>query len=275
MRSPVPGRRYDRAVLPLRDRNPTTRTPWVTIALIAANVAIFTLWQPTFGPSGEQTTFYYCEGLVPWEITNRTNLASGGTPAREAIDDDLGIGSGAPVQTTLRRACPAKSWWLPVGASMFLHAGWLHLLGNMLFLWVFGLGVEDRLGPSRFLLLYVFGGLVAAALQIAVDPGATVPMVGASGAIGAVLGAYLALFPRNRILTLVFVFAIVELPAVIVLVSWFVLQLFGGVGGIANDLSGNVAYWAHVGGFLAGLAVAWLLFARRSDPMIGAPPRPD
>jgi membrane associated rhomboid family serine protease len=99
-------------------------------------------------------------------------------------------------------------------------------------------------------------------------------MVGASGAIGAILGAYLALFPRNRILTLVFVFAVVELPAVVVLVSWFVLQLFGGVGGIANDLEGGVAYWAHVGGFLAGLGVAWLLYARHG-PKAAAPPRPD
>lgn len=267
-------RRYDRAVLPLRDRNPTTRTPWVTIALIATNLALFALWQPTFGTDAQRTTFFYCEGLVPWEVANATSLAGGGEPARSAIDQDLGVGAGAPVQASLRRACPRKTWWLPVGTSMFFHAGWLHLLGNLLFLWVFGAAVEDRLGPSRDLLLYLGGGVLAAGLQIVVAPDVTIPMVGASGAIGAILGAYLALFPRNRILTLVFVFAVVELPAIVVLGSWFVLQLFGGVGGVANDLDGGVAYWAHVGGFLAGLAFAWLAY-RRHERAAAAPPRPD
>jgi membrane associated rhomboid family serine protease len=261
-------------VLPLRDRTPTTRTPWLTIGLIATNLVLFVLWQPTFGTEQDRTRFAYCEGLIPWEVAHASNLASGGAAARAAIDHDVGTGSGGPVQAALARACPAKNWWLPVGTSMFFHVGWVHLLGNLLFLWVFGVAVEDRLGPARGLLLYLGGGVVAAALQIAVAPDVTIPMLGASGAIGALLGAYLALFPRRRILTLVFVFAVVELPAVLVLVSWFVLQLFGGVGGIANDLDGGVAYWAHVGGFLAGLAAAWLLYARH-DRGAATPARPD
>ena len=214
--------------------------------------------------------------MVPWEVTHQENLAQGGTPARDAIDRSTGSDDGAAIQDVLRSACPDKSWWLPLGVSMFLHGGWLHLLGNLLFLWVFGNNVEDRLGRGRYLFFYVLGGLVAAGLQIAITADSAVPTIGASGAIGAVLGAYLVLFPRHRILTLVFVFALVEIPALFVLGSWFVLQLFSGVSGIGSDLTSGVAYWAHVGGFLAGVAMTYLLLGRgareRTETM---PPRPD
>ncbi|MBA3737459.1 MAG: rhomboid family intramembrane serine protease [Actinobacteria bacterium] len=161
---------------------------------------------------------------------------------------------------------------------MFLHGGWLHLAGNMLFLWVFGNNVEDRLGRITFLLLYVLGGLAATGLQVAFDPNSAVPNVGASGAIAAVLGSYLVMFPRARIHTLVIFFFItfLELPATFVLLAWFVLQLFSGVGGMGDQIGGGVAYWAHVGGFVFGLAVTWAFFRSRGrrDPYALPPPPP-
>jgi membrane associated rhomboid family serine protease len=149
-----------------------------------------------------------------------------------------------------------------VFVSMFLHGGLLHLAGNMLFLWVFGNNVEDRLGRFRYLLFYLVGGLAAAALQLAVGPNSVLPTLGASGAIAAVLGAYLVMFPGARVKTLVFVFP-VDLSAGFLLGWWFLLQLLHGVGGLGTQVNGGVAYWAHIGGFLFGLAVAWA--SRSSD----------
>ncbi|HEX6399834.1 MAG TPA: rhomboid family intramembrane serine protease, partial [Actinomycetota bacterium] len=151
--------------------------------------------------------------------------------------------------------------------------------GNMLFLWIFGNNVEDRLGRIMFVAFYVLGGLAATGLQVAFDPNSAVPNVGASGAIAAILGSYLVMFPRARIHTLViFVFiTFLDLPATVVLLGWFVLQLFSGVGEMGRELgSGGVAYWAHVGGFAFGLAVAWLFFRShaRRDPDALPPPPP-
>jgi membrane associated rhomboid family serine protease len=159
---------------------------------------------------------------------------------------------------------------------MFLHGGWLHIAGNMLFLWVFGNNVEDRLGRLVFVGFYLLGGIAAMLLQLAFGAGSTLPTLGASGAIAAVLGAYLVLFPRARVTTLVIFFFItwIQLPAAVVLVGWFVLQIFSGVGQLGTDVSGGVAYWAHIGGFAFGAAVTWMFFrGRRMDPSI--PPRPD
>jgi membrane associated rhomboid family serine protease len=154
--------------------------------------------------------------------------------------------------------------------SMFLHGGWLHLLGNMLYLWIFGDNVEDRLGHGRFVVFYVMCGFVAAFAQVAAGPGSHVPIVGASGAIAGVLGAYFVLFPRSRVLTLVpiiFIIRIVEIPAVYLLGFWFLLQILGGLetSGAANV--GGVAFWAHVAGFVAGAAgiVAFGGLRRRTD----------
>lgn len=146
--------------------------------------------------------------------------------------------------------------------SMFLHAGWLHLAGNMLYLWIFGDNIEDRLGRGRFLVFYVLCGLAAAYAQVAADPGSRVPIVGASGAIAGVLGAYFVLFPRSRVLTLiplVVVFRVVEIPAVYLLGFWLLLQLAGGLQTIGAAAAGAVAFWAHAAGFAAG-AVAIVLF---------------
>ena len=150
---------------------------------------------------------------------------------------------------------------LDVFTSMFLHAGWLHLLGNMLFLWIFGANVEDRLGRARFLLVFLVGGVVADAAQVLSDPASEVPMIGASGAIAAVLGAYLVLFPRARIQSLVFLgffYQLIAVPAVIVLGFWFLLQVADGIGslGPTTVVDGGVAFFAHIGGFVAGALLA-------------------
>ncbi|HWE26196.1 MAG TPA: rhomboid family intramembrane serine protease, partial [Myxococcales bacterium] len=147
---------------------------------------------------------------------------------------------------------PAR--FLPLFTSMFWHGGWGHLLGNMLFLWIFGDNVEDRLGHFRFVLFYVGCGLVAALTQVALSPDSTVPTVGASGAIAGVLGAYLISFPRSRVLTLVLIWP-VEIPAIFYLAFWFVMQVLSGVASLgAGEMAGGVAWWAHIGGFLAGIA---------------------
>jgi rhomboid family protein len=269
-------------MLPIRDSNPTTRLPLLTLALIAANVAIFLLWQPTLESGSEaeldQQTFFWCHGLIPYEVTHQTNLADGGPRAAAAMQDDYGAsgpGFGRVLQDHLGQECPDKSWLLSVFESMFLHGGWLHIGGNMLFLWIFGNNIEDRLGHVGYLLFYVLGGVAAAALQVALSPASTIPSVGASGAIAAVLGAYLILFPHARVTTLVFFFFItlIELPAIVVLGLWFVVQLFSGVGQLGAEVNGGVAYAAHVGGFVFGLLVALALLRRRRRPA-PAPPAP-
>jgi rhomboid family protein len=264
-------------VLPLRDRNPTTRRAWITLALIATNVLVFLLWQPTFETQNEQNAFFYCRALVPYEITHQTSLALGGPRARAAIREDYGeIRAAEAIQSLLQRQCPRKSWFAPLLVSMFLHGGWLHLIGNMLFLWVFGNNVEDRLGHVPFLGFYLLGGLAASLLQIAFAPNSSIPNVGASGAIAAVLGSYIVMFPRARILALVFLVAPVEVPAAFVLGSWFVVQFFSGVGSIGAEIHNGVAYWAHVGGFVAGVTATLLWFPRgRVRAVAQLPPRPD
>jgi membrane associated rhomboid family serine protease len=268
-------------VIPIRDVNPTNRTAWVTLAIIAANVVVFLLWQPTFGANTEQRSFFffYCHAMVPWEVTHQVDLAQGGVAAREAIDADLGPGVGAEVQQALQRGCPDKDVNLPILVSMFLHGGWLHIGGNMLFLWIFGNNVEDRLGRLAFIAFYLLSGLAATALQLAFGPSSAVPNIGASGAIAGILGAYLVMFPRARVYTIVIFFFItaIELPAVAVLGFWFVLQLFSGVGSLGANVNGGVAYWAHVGGFAFGAAVALLFFRGRGERrgQREVPPRPD
>jgi membrane associated rhomboid family serine protease len=265
-------------VIPIRDQNPTSRTAWLTLLLIAANVAVFVFWEPTFGTPAEQQEFLFCEAVIPYELSNQTTLADGGAGAQQAIEETYGVspGEAAGLQDFLGRTCPDKSWVVSVFVSMFLHGGWLHLAGNMLFLWIFGNNVEDRLGRVMFALFYVLGGLAATALQLMFDASSAIPNVGASGAIAAVLGAYLVLFPNARIHTLVIFFFItwVELPAVAVLIGWFVLQLFSGVGDIGSDVGGGVAYWAHVGGFAFGFLVTWVFFRRRRQPSFRMPPPP-
>src|SRR5215831_1549851 len=151
--------------------------------------------------------------------------------------------------------------------SQFLHAGWLHIIGNMLYLWIFGDNVEDRLGHGRYLIFYLGAGAVAAILQVVFNPYSTVPMLGASGAIAGVMGAYFVLYPQSRVLTAVFIvifFDVIEIPAVFFLGIWFLMQLLSGVGslGVTNAAAGGTAFWAHVGGFLVGVAIGLILRVR-------------
>jgi rhomboid family protein len=267
-------------MLPLKDRNPTERFAFLTFAIIAANVAVFLFWQNPFPAdeqaNEEQAVFFFCETLVPWEVTHGKPLADGGTEAVEAIQrsldpEDENPGVGREVVDRTAEECPNKSIWVSLFAAMFLHGGLLHIAGNMLFLWVFGNNVEDKVGVIRYAVFYLVCGLLASGAHILSAPDSAVPVVGASGAIAGVLGAYLVMFPRRRVLTLLLFYFIttVELPAYVLLGFWFVLQFLpilqqlGGAGSGVTD----VAVWAHIGGFAAGAVIAFLMFPReKGDP---------
>jgi membrane associated rhomboid family serine protease len=221
-------------MIPLRDDNPTTLRPIVAVVLIALCVGAF-LWQLTLGERGFAGAIRAL-GLVPAHLLGATSPA-------EAI-------AGIPAGITLF-------------TSMFLHGGWMHLIGNMLYLWIFGNNVEDSMGHGRFLLFYLLCGVAAALAQALPNPDSTIPMVGASGAISGVLGAYLLLFPHARVLVLLplgFYARLVQLPAMWVLGFWFVLQIINSVMTAADR--GGVAWGAHIGGFVAG-ALLIPLFKRR------------
>jgi len=228
-------------VIPLRDTIPSRRAPVVTVALIAVNLLVF-LHETALGPYLPE--FVHAYGLVPGRLVHWTEL--GGNP----LD-------------------PAR--FLPLFTSMFWHGGWLHLIGNMLYLWIFGDNVEDRLGHLRYLLFYMGCGLAAALTQVALSPDSMLPTVGASGAIAGVLGAYLISFPRSRVVTLVPIFIfpwIVEIPAIAYLVLWFLMQLVAGVATLGQADMGGVAWWAHIGGFVAGLlAVGFVAPSPRPRPV--------
>jgi membrane associated rhomboid family serine protease len=236
-------------VIPLRDRNPTRRTPIVTIALLIINVYVFFVVQQG---DGEDARFAFEWAAIPDEVTTGEPLdcgeivdTVGRVPATCETRDDIGFAE--------------KPVWLAVLFSMFFHGSLLHIGFNMLFLWVFGNNIEDRLGHVPYLLFYVASGIVATLAHIAVDPGSTVPLVGASGAIAGVMGAYLVWFPNVRILTAFFFILILlrEIRAKWLLGIWFVLQFF-------TSPSEGVAWMAHVGGFVFGVLVGLLL--RRGEP---------
>lgn len=230
-------------MFPLRDHNPSHGTPYVLYALIAANVAAFLLQLPHTGSERAMLGFWRDWAMIPIVVTQ------GGE-------------------------------WHGVFTSMFLHAGLLHLAGNMLFLWIFGDNLEDQFGHLGFLIFYLAAGIAAALAHIAADPGSTVPTVGASGAIGGVMGGYLLLFPRAKVdILLIFIvfFRVFTVPAYLLLGLWFAMQIFSGLSTPADG--GGVAYWAHAGGFLAGIVLtlpAWLkrgagAYWRRTE---GHPPHP-
>lgn len=228
-------------MIPLRDANPTRRTPVVTIALIALCVIAFAYELGAQATGGDEALerLFADWALIPGHLAAA-----------------LGGGAGAPGGDLGHQL-------LTVFTGMFLHGGWIHLIGNMLYLWIFGNNVEDRFGRLGFLAFYLAGGVAAAAAQVLIDPGSDVPVIGASGAIAAVLGAYLVLYPGARVLSLVFLgffYQLLQVPAVIVLGLWFVLQLIDGITslGVPNASTG-VALFEHIGGFAAGAAVAVLL----------------
>ena len=215
-------------MIPIRDEIRTHRPPIMTYLLIAANVVVFILQWLT-GPNQEAVIFEYA--LIPSNLTTSVNLQN--------IAD--------------------------IFSSMFMHAGLLHLAGNMLYLWIFGDNVEDAMGSIKYLIFYLVGGVIAALTHTFLYPDSQIPTVGASGAIAAVLASYLILYPQSRVLTFIplgFFMQLRLVPASIVLIVWFILQLFNGVLTLSGPELSGIAFWAHIGGFLAGLLVTTLFFSR-------------
>jgi membrane associated rhomboid family serine protease len=223
-------------VIPLHDDNPTEQTPFVTIVLIAICVVIF-LYQSSL-PREPGETFVFQYGAIPSVVFGHASL-----PDEAAV------------------AIPAA---LTLLTSMFLHGGWMHLIGNMLYLWIFGNNIEDVMGHAKFIVFYILCGILAALSHAMTDPSSQVPMVGASGAISAVLGAYVLLFPRANVLVLLPGIGMTRVAAGIVLGMWFVTQLVSG-GMSIGTTGGGVAFFAHIGGFVAGMALIGL-FKRRDVP---------
>jgi membrane associated rhomboid family serine protease len=229
-------------VIPIGDDNPTLRTPVMTYVLLALMVGTWIVVEKG-GTDPTLLAFRVCDfGMVPGELTHRAPLGSGVqiAPGLACVIDDLPINRFTPL------------------TSMFLHGSWGHLLGNALFFWVFGNNVEDSMGRLRFLVFYLLCGLVAAATHVVLNPGSPIPTVGASGAISGVLGAYLVLYPRVRVRMYfppIFVFHVV---AWLVLIYWFLVQVLTGLPELSSmrrEVSGGVAVWAHVGGFIAGVVL--------------------
>ena len=275
-------------MLPLKDNVPTSRFPIVTVLLILVNVAAF-VWEltlpadqassPAFDAAHvserDQALLEY--GAIPYRLTHPgkdcgvTEAGPGGTRlvCQGTASFSRASSSG---EVALLDAAP---WWVTLLTSMFLHGGWVHIVGNMLFLWIFGNNVEDSMGRWRYLLFYLLGGIVATYALTLFNPSTAEVLFGASGAIAGVLGGYILLYPRSRVLTLIFLFlfvTLVEIPAVIMLGIWFILQALPGLGHISIPglTSTGVAYLAHVGGFLFGLAAIkpFVRWARRTRPRL-------
>lgn len=223
-------------MFPIRDDNPHFLTPWTTWALVAANGLAWGLVQG-FGSDAALARSVCQLGLVAGELLQTA-----------------AVGASFPIGDDVSCAVTGIAHPITLLTHMFLHGGWMHLLGNMWFLWIFGNNVEDSMGHARFLLFYLLCGLAAAGAQILSDPSSGIPMVGASGAIGGVMGAYVMLYPRVRVhllLWLGFYVTTFAIPAIWMLGYWLVVQLVGGLGSLGAQ-AGGVAFWAHVGGFVAG-----------------------
>jgi len=275
-------------LIPLKDNIPTARFPILTVLLIVANIAVF-LWQisqPSAPNSSDsphivglsqqdETTLAY--GAIPYRLTHpgkdcavETELVAPGSARQNIVCEGTPQYDRAQREPEIRlQNLDSPPWWATVLTSMFMHGGLLHIAFNMLFLWIFGNNIEDSMGRGRFVLFYLLAGIVAAYAQALLDTNATLPAIGASGAVAGVLGGYLLLYPHARVLTLVFIIffvTLIEIPAVIMLGIWFVLQFLPAIGQLATpDVSttgGGVAYFAHIGGFVFGLA-AIKLFANR------------
>lgn len=232
-------------MFPLSDDNIRLHIPLGTLLIIALNALVWFLLQG-FGSEQALARSLCQHGLIPGDLLG---LAT--------------VGTEVPLGRNLVCVIDGNGSWFSVLSSMFMHAGWLHIIGNMWFLWLFGDNVEDVMGTARYLVFYLLSGVAAAAAQILSDPASVVPMVGASGAIGGVLGAYARLYPHTRVHTLIFLgfyATTVEVPAVFMLGYWFLLQL---VAGLADDGAGGVAFWAHAGGFTAGVLLSLLLVGPR------------
>ncbi len=211
-------------MIPLKDKNPSHSFPIVNYGLIAANLAVF-FYELSLGPHLD--AFFSQYGLIPSRYFEA--VASGAHPITR---------------------------YIPFFTSMFIHGGWLHIIGNMWFLFIFGDNVEDRFGHVRYFLFFILSGLAAAVLQTFLSASSPVPTIGASGAISGVLGAYLIMFPRAKVVTLIpvfFIIDIIDISAMVFIGFWFLMQFFSGLQSAGLESSGGIAWWAHVGGFLAGI----------------------
>jgi membrane associated rhomboid family serine protease len=228
-------------MIPLRDENPIRTFPFVTIIFIAVNCVLFVI---ELLQGARLAEFVNSFGATPYEVTT-------------------GIDTPPLIFFPVR---------LTVLSSMFLHGSWPHLLGNMLYLWIFGNNIEDRMGHFRFILFYFVVGIAASLTQIAISPFSTIPLIGASGAISGILGAYLLLYPSAKVMTLiplVVVFRVVRIPAFVVLGFWIMLQIINGFAALSYTAQGGVAFFAHIGGFIAGLAlIKPFLIKRRRTPTL-------
>jgi membrane associated rhomboid family serine protease len=259
-------------MFPLKDNIPLARFPVVTVALIAVNVIAYLLeirhGGSFFAGPSESVAVHY--GAIPYELTHpgkHCDLASlalpgGGSASTIACQGQPGVHGTPP---------PQPATWETVFTAMFFHGSFLHIFGNMIFLAIFGPTVEDAMPRPRYLVFYLLGGLVALGAQVLVDPNSTAPTIGASGAIAAVLGGYILLYPRARVISLVlivFFVTIIEVPAVFLLGFWFLEQLYFGAAGLASPIGGGegVAYFAHVGGFIFGLLLIRRFARRRGNP---------
>jgi membrane associated rhomboid family serine protease len=261
-------------LFPLKDNIPTRRFPVLTVAIIAINVGMFFFFQEaTLSLSGasvdNQKVVDY--GAIPYEVTH---------PGDQCIERStqfaaIACGPDEDAEREVGRDLPPT--WLTLLTAMFMHGGLLHIIGNMLFLWIFGNNVEDSMGRPRFVAFYLLGGIAATMAQVLVGPNAAVPTIGASGAVAAVLGGYILLYPRARVVTLIFIIffvTVLELPAYLVLGLWFLIQLLYGTTELTQPVAGGggVAYFAHIGGFVFGL-LAIKLFANRAQDDYERPQR--
>ncbi len=268
-------------MIPLRDNIPSDRFPVVTLVFIVINVLVFLLFQgPSFSLSGGDsvaTKPVVGYGAVPYRITHPDKKCE---LARDSVGTELIVcedtAEDRQVPRELREPIDQPPAYLTIFTSMFMHGGWLHIVFNMLFLWIFGNNVEDSMGKLRYVAFYLLGGVAAALAQVIVSPDSTIPLVGASGAIAAVLGGYALLYPHARVLTLFFAFFIfiLEIPAMLLLGLWIALQFLPAVGQLATaEGGGGVAYFAHIGGFIFGLVAIRLFAKRRSTEYRGRGPK--
>jgi membrane associated rhomboid family serine protease len=257
-------------VIPLKDDIPTRVFPVLTVLIIAINVVVYFGFERggwNLGAKGEERVVEY--GAIPYELSHPGKECGQTSRGTLACQGQPGVVGNPPDQAP---------WWATIFTSMFMHGSFLHLAGNMLFLWIFGNNIEDSMAKPRFLAFYLLGGVAALAAQTVIAPNAVAPTVGASGAIAAVLGAYAILYPRARVVTLVFIiifFTILTLPALVVLGLWFLLQLVYGAVEVTQPVGGSgggVAYFAHIGGFVFGLALI-KVFANRVQEDYEAPRR--
>jgi membrane associated rhomboid family serine protease len=250
-------------LLPIGDDNSDRlTTPFVVYAFVAINIIVFLFLQRVGTPSGDPFTYAYA--VVPYEITTGEDLKSPVTVRGGRAEVTA---SGARELEIPQYPGPSPIW-LTIFSAMFMHGGWMHIIGNMLYLWIFGDNIEDNFGHLNFVLFYFICGIAATFAQIYVDPASVIPNLGASGAIAGVLGSYLVMFPKNRVRALIplgFFSTITELPAVVVLGFWIVIQIFSQYTASVYQRSGGVAYMAHIGGFVTGVALSFIFRKKRPE----------